>query len=50
MQFIKGDAIAGIIVILINFISSICIMVSIHDIDMSTALPTYRCRPYHYPC
>ena len=41
MKFIKGDAIAGIIVIFINFIGGICVGVSIHGMDMSTALSTY---------
>lgn len=41
MKFIKGDAIAGIIVIFINFIGGISVGVSQHGMDMSTALSTY---------
>ncbi|MCW2477126.1 EscV/YscV/HrcV family type III secretion system export apparatus protein [Candidatus Symbiopectobacterium sp. NZEC151] len=41
MKFIKGDAIAGIIVIFINFIGGISVGVSINGMDMSTALSTY---------
>ncbi|MFP7609860.1 EscV/YscV/HrcV family type III secretion system export apparatus protein [Serratia quinivorans] len=41
MKFIKGDAIAGIIVIFINFIGGIGVGVSQHGMDMSTALSTY---------
>ncbi|CND83727.1 EscV/YscV/HrcV family type III secretion system export apparatus protein [Yersinia nurmii] len=41
MKFIKGDAIAGIIVIFINFIGGISVGISQHGMDMSTALTTY---------
>jgi type III secretion protein V len=41
MKFIKGDAIAGIIVIFINFIGGIAVGVSQHGMDMSTALSTF---------
>ncbi len=41
MKFIKGDAIAGIIVIFINFIGGISVGVSQHGMDMSSALSTY---------
>ena len=41
MKFIKGDAIAGIIVIFINFIGGISVGLSQHNMDMSTALSTY---------
>lgn len=41
MKFIKGDAIAGIIVIFINFVGGIGVGVSQHGMDMSTALSTY---------
>lgn len=41
MKFIKGDAIAGIIVIFINLIGGISVGVSQHHMDMSTALSTY---------
>ncbi|QJU42325.1 EscV/YscV/HrcV family type III secretion system export apparatus protein [Serratia marcescens] len=41
MKFIKGDAIAGIIVIFINFIGGIGVGVSQHGMDMSTALSVY---------
>lgn len=41
MKFIKGDAIAGIIVIFINFIGGISVGVSQHGMDMSMALSTY---------
>ncbi|GGY24015.1 EscV/YscV/HrcV family type III secretion system export apparatus protein [Paludibacterium paludis] len=41
MKFIKGDAIAGIIVIFVNFIGGISIGMVQHGMDMSTALSTY---------
>lgn len=41
MKFIKGDAIAGILVIFINFIGGISVGVNQHGMDMSTALSTY---------
>lgn len=41
MKFIKGDAIAGIIVIFINFIGGISVGVSQHGMTMSNALSTY---------
>lgn len=41
MKFIKGDAIAGIIVIFINFIGGIAVGVSQLGMDTSTALSTF---------
>jgi type III secretion protein V len=41
MKFIKGDAIAGIVIILVNFIGGIAVGMSTHGMDMSTALSTY---------
>lgn len=41
MKFIKGDAIAGIIVIFINFIGGISVGVAQHGMDMSSALSIY---------
>lgn len=41
MKFIKGDAIAGIIIILVNLIGGIAVGVTRHNMDMSTALQTY---------
>ena len=41
MKFIKGDAIAGIIIILVNLIGGIAVGVTRHHMDMSTALSTY---------
>ncbi|HEJ7043054.1 TPA: EscV/YscV/HrcV family type III secretion system export apparatus protein [Serratia liquefaciens] len=41
MKFIKGDAIAGIIVIFVNFIGGIAVGMSQHGMDLSTALSTY---------
>ncbi|HEY4316118.1 MAG TPA: EscV/YscV/HrcV family type III secretion system export apparatus protein [Herbaspirillum sp.] len=41
MKFIKGDAIAGIVIILVNFIGGIAVGMSSHGMDMSTALSTY---------
>lgn len=41
MKFIKGDAIAGIIIIFINFIGGIAIGVGQLGMDMPTALQTY---------
>lgn len=41
MKFIKGDAIAGIIIIFINFIGGIGVGVSQHGMSFSEALHTY---------
>ncbi|AZC90119.1 Type III secretion inner membrane channel protein (LcrD,HrcV,EscV,SsaV) [Pseudomonas chlororaphis subsp. piscium] len=41
MKFIKGDAIAGIIIIFVNFLGGIAIGVGQLGMDMSTALATY---------
>ena len=41
MKFIKGDAIAGIIIIFVNFIGGMAIGVGQMGMDMSTALATY---------
>lgn len=41
MKFIKGDAIAGIIVIFINLIGGMSVGVAQHGMDMSTALSVY---------
>lgn len=41
MKFIKGDAIAGIIIILVNLIGGIAVGVTRHNMDMQTALSTY---------
>ncbi|HID7510681.1 TPA: EscV/YscV/HrcV family type III secretion system export apparatus protein [Enterobacter hormaechei] len=41
MKFIKGDAIAGIIVIFVNFIGGIAVGMTQHGMDLSTALSTY---------
>lgn len=41
MKFIKGDAIAGIIIIFINLIGGISVGVSQHGMDISSALSTY---------
>ena len=41
MKFIKGDAIAGIIIIFVNFIGGIAIGVGQLGMDMSSALATY---------
>lgn len=41
MKFIKGDAIASILVIFINFIGGISVGVNQHNMDMSHALSTY---------
>lgn len=41
MKFIKGDAIAGILVIFVNFIGGISVGINQHGMDMSTALSTY---------
>ncbi|OBU86803.1 EscV/YscV/HrcV family type III secretion system export apparatus protein [Chromobacterium subtsugae] len=41
MKFIKGDAIAGIIIIFVNFIGGIAVGMSQHGMDLSTALSTY---------
>ncbi len=41
MKFIKGDAIAGIIIMFVNFIGGISVGVSQHGMDMSMALNTY---------
>ncbi|MGY2259666.1 EscV/YscV/HrcV family type III secretion system export apparatus protein [Pseudomonas sp. SDO55104_S430] len=41
MKFIKGDAIAGIIIIFVNFIGGMAIGMGQMGMDMSTALSTY---------
>ena len=41
MKFIKGDAIAGIIIIFVNFIGGIAVGMSQHGMDFSSALSTY---------
>ncbi|MEB0084900.1 FHIPEP family type III secretion protein, partial [Glaciimonas sp. Gout2] len=41
MKFIKGDAIAGIIIVFVNFIGGIGVGVTQYNMDMSTALQTY---------
>lgn len=41
MKFIKGDAIAGIIIIFVNFIGGISVGMTQHNMDLSTALSTY---------
>ncbi|QBC42547.1 EscV/YscV/HrcV family type III secretion system export apparatus protein [Iodobacter fluviatilis] len=41
MKFIKGDAIAGIIIIFVNFIGGIAVGMNQHGMDFSTALSTY---------
>lgn len=41
MKFIKGDAIAGIIIIFVNFIGGISVGMSQHGMSFSNALSTY---------
>lgn len=41
MKFIKGDAIAGIIIVFVNLIGGIAVGVTQHNMDMETALQTY---------
>ncbi|WAT03043.1 EscV/YscV/HrcV family type III secretion system export apparatus protein [Rouxiella chamberiensis] len=41
MKFIKGDAIAGIIIIFVNFIGGISVGMNQHGMTMSEALKTY---------
>lgn len=41
MKFIKGDAIAGIIIIFVNFIGGMAVGMAQHGMDMSSALSTY---------
>lgn len=41
MKFIKGDAIAGIIIIFVNLIGGIAVGVMRHHMDVSSALSTY---------
>lgn len=41
MKFIKGDAIAGIIIIFVNFIGGISVGMTQHGMDFSTAISTY---------
>ncbi|EAP5244049.1 type III secretion system export apparatus protein InvA [Salmonella enterica] len=41
MKFIKGDAIAGIIIIFVNFIGGISVGMTRHGMDLSSALSTY---------
>ncbi|EKS5988131.1 EscV/YscV/HrcV family type III secretion system export apparatus protein [Salmonella enterica] len=41
MKFIKGDAIAGIIIIFVNLLGGICVGVIQHGMDISEALSVY---------
>ncbi|MXD32876.1 FHIPEP family type III secretion protein, partial [Escherichia coli] len=41
MKFIKGDAIASIIIIFVNLIGGISVGVTHYNMDVSTALETY---------
>ncbi|WP_269764627.1 EscV/YscV/HrcV family type III secretion system export apparatus protein [Burkholderia ubonensis] len=41
MKFIKGDAIAGIIIIFVNLLGGITVGMSQHGMDLSTSLSTY---------
>ncbi|PJG60113.1 EscV/YscV/HrcV family type III secretion system export apparatus protein [Aeromonas cavernicola] len=41
MKFVKGDAIAGIIVIFVNFIGGISVGMTQHGMDLSSALSVY---------
>lgn len=41
MKFIKGDAIAGIIIIFVNFLGGLAVGTTQHGMDISTALSTY---------
>lgn len=41
MKFIKGDAIAGIVIILVNLIGGIAVGMTRHGMDLSAALQTY---------
>lgn len=41
MKFIKGDAIAGIIIIFVNLVGGIAVGMTRHHMDLSTALSTY---------
>jgi type III secretion protein V len=45
MKFIKGDAIAGIIIIFVNFIGGMAIGVGQLGMDMSTAMSTFTLLP-----
>lgn len=40
-KFVKGDAIAGLLVLIINLIGGICIGIFAHKMDASTAFKTY---------
>ncbi|MDL9977859.1 flagellar biosynthesis protein FlhA [Microbacterium sp. ASV49] len=40
-KFVKGDAIAGIVIVVINFFGGIVIGMSTHGMDMNEALKTY---------
>ena len=41
MKFVKGDAIASLIVILVNLVGGLCVGIFVHGMDASTALGTY---------
>lgn len=41
MKFVKGDAIAGIIIILVNILGGTAVGVMVHDMSASTAFSTY---------
>ncbi|MBO8129173.1 MAG: flagellar biosynthesis protein FlhA [Peptococcaceae bacterium] len=40
-KFIRGDAIAGIVIVLVNIIGGLVIGIAVHNMDLMTALQTY---------
>lgn len=41
MKFVKGDAIAGMIIVIVNIIGGVCVGMSVHNMSASEALETY---------
>ncbi|EBY6849576.1 EscV/YscV/HrcV family type III secretion system export apparatus protein [Salmonella enterica subsp. enterica] len=41
MKFVKGDAIAGMIIVIVNIIGGVCVGMSVHNMTASEALETY---------
>ena len=41
MKFVKGDAIAGIVILVVNLVGGVAIGVGLRDLDVTTSLRTY---------
>jgi flagellar biosynthesis protein FlhA len=40
-KFVKGDAIAGLLITLLNIVVGLCVGIFVHDLDVATAFRTY---------